>query len=314
MRYSLPQQLLRSANLHPHKTALIFAGQEMNWQQMLERTRRLAAHLQAMGIGGGDRVAVLALNSADYVCLYFALPWLGAILVPINTRLGVREMQQWLDNVQATALLHDEAYASIAGELSTQNPDLSLLPIAAIADDPTASAIEPVDADDYPDAMIFHTGGTTGVAKGVVLQQEALLVNSMQWCVATGCNASDTFLISPPMFHLVAGMNTIASAMLGATLVVLPRFETALVLDSIARYGVSKAAMVPAMLEMLFADPDFANADLRALKKISYGGAAISPDLLRRSLTHLPGIQFYQIYGQQSAAEPSVVWVPSITH
>lgn len=292
--YSLSAQLLRNARLHPDRVALIFDRQVLSWQGMLERTRRLATMLVAEGAGAGDRIAILANNSADYVALYFAIPWIGAIAAPINTRLTADEINAVLSAMDIRLLLHDQAHAELAAQTtSRRRSDLSRIAVDAFK--PT---VDPAPVDQYADAMIFHTGGTTGLPKGVVLNQQSLLVNSLQWCVATGCNASDRFLIAPPMFHLVAGMNTIAGAMLGAAIVVLPRFDPESVLTAIQTHQVTKAAMVPVMLDMLFKSPNFGVSDLSSLRRVSYGGAPISPELLDRTLRMLPGIKLYQIYGQ----------------
>src|SRR5688572_2484154 len=105
--FSLTQGLRRAVQIKPKATATSFAGRHRVWQQCLERVSRVAGALSALGIQRGDRVAILALNSDRYFELMYAIPWIGAATVPLNTRLAAPEIEYILADSGAVALFVD---------------------------------------------------------------------------------------------------------------------------------------------------------------------------------------------------------------
>ena len=91
--FALTQGLRRAVQIKPNGTATQFAGRRRTWQQSLERVSRVAGALSALGVRPGERVAILALNSDRYFELMYAIPWIGAAMVPINTRLAAPEIE-----------------------------------------------------------------------------------------------------------------------------------------------------------------------------------------------------------------------------
>src|SRR5213078_4423015 len=89
-----------------------FASRRRSWQQTVDRVARVAGALSALGVQRGDRVAILALNSDRYLELMYALPWIGAVMVPINTRLAAPEIEYILADSGSTILFVDTAMAS----------------------------------------------------------------------------------------------------------------------------------------------------------------------------------------------------------
>ena len=91
--FALTQGLRRAVQIKPHGTATHFAGRQRTWQQSVERISRVAGALSALRVQAGDRVAILALNSDRYFELMYAIPWIGAAMVPLNTRLAAPEIE-----------------------------------------------------------------------------------------------------------------------------------------------------------------------------------------------------------------------------
>ena len=107
--FALTQGLRRAVQTRPNGVATSFAGRRRTWQQSADRIGRVAGALSALGVRRGDRVAILALNSDRYLELMYALPWLGAVMVPVNTRLAAPEIEYILDDSGAVALFVDTA-------------------------------------------------------------------------------------------------------------------------------------------------------------------------------------------------------------
>ena len=105
--FALTQGLRRAVQTRPNGPSTSFAGRRRTWQQTADRVSRVAGALSALGVRRGDRVAILALNRDRYLELMYALPWLGAVMVPLNTRLAAPEIEYILKDSGAMALFVD---------------------------------------------------------------------------------------------------------------------------------------------------------------------------------------------------------------
>lgn len=308
--YSFANMLRRAVLVNRHGIATRFEGRQTSWAETLERVQRLASALQRLGIGPGDRVAILAGNSDLYVELLFAIPWAGGVVVPINTRLASEEIAHCLADSGSRLLIVDDGFLRAARQLHALAPELAQLVYAghvagAAADcvnlDALLASCGPVaDAGRGGTDLfaLYYTGGTTGRSRGAMLTHQGMITNTLQWIFEIGVGRDDLLLVVAPMFHLVGGLNAIAAAALGAGLYLMPRFEPRAVLQAIERERVTKAALVPTMINAIVAHPDIAKFDLSSLRRISYGGSPISETLLRRTLEVLPQALLYQVYGQ----------------
>src|SRR6188474_2170182 len=109
--FALTQGLRRAAQTKPNGISTHFASRRRTWQQTSDRVSRIAGALFALGVRPGDRVALLALNSDRYFELMYAIPWIGAVMVPINTRLAAPEIEYILADSGSVALFVDAAMA-----------------------------------------------------------------------------------------------------------------------------------------------------------------------------------------------------------
>src|SRR5258707_9657707 len=107
--FALTQSLRRAVQTKPNGLATSFASRRRNWQQSAERISRVGGALSALGVRPGERVAILALNSDRYFELLYAIPWIGAAMVPLNTRLATPELEYILADSGAVVLFVDTA-------------------------------------------------------------------------------------------------------------------------------------------------------------------------------------------------------------
>ena len=281
----------------------------MTWLEALERVARIASALRSLGLSDGDRVGILAANSDDYFLSLHAIPWAGGIAVPINMRLSEPEIQHCANDAGCRTLLVDarqvETASAMRSALTTVEHvlcfDRGKAPHGAeslnalLADCPPC---EDAGRGDGDIAALYYTGGTTGRPKGVMLTHAGLLTGVLQWANALGVTQQDRFLIVAPMFHLVGGLNAIATTMLAAQACILGRFDAHLALNEIEAAGVTKAGLVPAMVNMMVDQIAESSADVSSLRKISYGGAPMTEASLKRALAAMPHVDFHQVYGQ----------------
>ncbi|MBS0642798.1 MAG: long-chain fatty acid--CoA ligase [Proteobacteria bacterium] len=307
----LTQSLSRAVMVNPNGVATIFRDRVRTWSQCAERIRRLASGLTARGVGKGDRVAILALNSDRYFELMFAAPAIGAIIVPINTRLAPPEIDYILKDSGARMLLLDTTFAPMLSRLTELDAvqDVVFLDDGAVPDG--LCPYESLLADDAPlpevaghddVAGIFYTGGTTGRSKGVMLTHRNLVSNAIMVVTAFGYRPDSVYIHSGPMFHLADGASTYAVTMIAATHVFIPRFDPLDLLGEIQRTKVTNALLVPTMAAAVANHPDVGKYDTSTWRICAYGASPMPEAVLQKIKTVLPTVKFIHAYGMTEAA------------
>src|SRR5216684_3856450 len=177
--FALTQGLRRAVQTKPDGISTHFSGRGRIWRESLERVSRVAGALSALGVRRGDRVAILALNSDRYLELMYAIPWIGAVMVPLNTRLAAPEIEYILSDSGTVALFVDTAMSHHLTALQGKMPgvrevvwmDDTSAPEGMLRFEDFANyeAADDAGANDDDLAGLFYTGGTTGRAKGVML-------------------------------------------------------------------------------------------------------------------------------------------------
>ncbi len=310
--FALTQGLRRAVQIRPKGPSTAFASRRRNWEQTVERVARVAGALAALNVGRGDRVAILALNSDRYLELMYALPWIGAVMVPLNTRLATPEIEYILDDSGAVALFVDAAMAhhlkALDGRMPKVREVIWLDDIASpegILHYEDLTAYEPtndVGAADDDLAGLFYTGGTTGRSKGVMLTHTNLVSNAMNAVAGMGFTADTAYIHSGAMFHLADGASTFGVTLAGGRHAFVARFEPVEVLQTIAREKVTHAQFVPTMINMLVSHPRFAEFDLATLSFILYGASPMPEGVLRAAMAAMPHVRLMHGYGMTEAA------------
>jgi long-chain acyl-CoA synthetase len=310
--FALTQGLRRAVQIKPNGWATHFAGRRRTWQQSLERVSRVAGALSALGVRRGDRVAILALNSDRYLELMYAIPWLGAVMVPLNTRLAAPEIEYILSDSGATVLFIDTAMShhltALEGRIpgvrevvwldDTSGPE-GMLHFEDLAN---YEAADDVGASDDDLAGLFYTGGTTGRSKGVMLTHTNLVVNALNGVAGIGFNGDTTYIHSGPMFHLADGASTFGVTLSGGRHAFVPRFEPVEVLQTIQTDKVTHAQFVPTMINMLVNHPRFGEFDISTLSFILYGASPMPEGVLRKAMEMMPRVRLMHAYGMTEAA------------
>ena len=302
----ITQALNRAAMVNRGGVATIFRARRRSWAESAARIAGIAGGLARLGIGRGDRVAILALNSDRYFEAMFAIPGLGAIIVPFNTRLAPPEIAFMLADSGAKALLLDDHFAGLPGQLA----DLaSVAHVIHIGDGATPAGMIAYEAllgepapgfgeaggDDV--AGIFYTGGTTGRSKGVMLSHRNLVSNAAMIIPAVGYRSDSVYIHAGPMFHLADGASTFAITTVAGTHVFIPRFDVADMLGEIARHRVTNALLVPTMINATANFPAIGEYDISSLRVIPYGAAPMPDAVLQKAMATMPGVRFLHVYG-----------------
>ena len=307
---NLGEWLARRALLTPDKIGLIDStdGARLTYRALNQRACALAVYLeQQYQIRQGERVAVLALNAPEYLDAFFACALLGAILVPLNWRLTVRELSIILNDCEPELLLHDLSHSERATEvLHALRERSDPLPVCSFSAFPgeqaeLAALAKPfVTADGEEPAVILYTSGTTGAPKGVMLSHRMITWNAINTQISWGLRETDITPTFAPFFH-AGGLNVLTTPLyhLGGTVVLLPDSRPQTILHAIEKERCTVVFAVPTVFQNMLEDPAFASADLASVRFCVTGGSSCSLPVIRGYAER--GLEFRQGYGLTEA-------------
>jgi O-succinylbenzoic acid--CoA ligase len=337
---SLPLSLPRAARVRPAHAALLMPGREQPHSLSYAGLEDLAAHLArqmaGLGVRKGDRVAALLPDGPRFVALYHALPRLGAVLVPLNTRLTPDELAWQVADADPRMVVHECAWAGKLEAVSakvrrirypafdSRGSDLAPANLdgAERAQDRIALAgllgVEPDEAQDLLDELptvsprvIVYTSGTTGRPKGALLSHGNLIFSAMGSALRLGVSPEDRWLAPLPLFH-VGGMAILERSALQASTVVLPRrFEAKGIAALLESESITQVSMVPTMLSRVMKRMDDENGvPPSSLRTVLLGGGPISSEMYARALEQ--GFPVAPTYGLSEAASQVATAAPGM--
>ncbi|HMC40298.1 MAG TPA: long-chain-fatty-acid--CoA ligase [Acidimicrobiales bacterium] len=298
--------LLPAVERLPHKTAVIDGDHTATYEQHLERVMRLGDALRAMGVGPGDRFAAMALNGHQFLELYHASLLTGAVINPLNLRLAPKELEFILADSGSKVCFADAFFAPAIDKVRGQ-AGLDQLVLIGSGDAPHDANYEDVLASgearlpDEPDeeapSILMYTGGTTGLPKGVVLDQRALMLDLYKVSTRWVFDESYVYLHQTPMFHAASIGGVLGIPATGGVTTSVPLFSPDAAIDAIERHQVTMTVMVPTMIAMMLDHPSFDAKRIASLRILTYGASPMPGALLDRLLATLPDIDIYQGYG-----------------
>jgi fatty-acyl-CoA synthase len=294
----------RRARKTPHRTALIHRDTVVGYAALHERTTRLAHVLRACGIRRGDRIAYLGANHPSFLETLFAAGVLGAVFVPLNTRLAGPEVAYQLADSGAKALIHDSSHEPLVEGLRGESDVRTHIVVGPDYENRLAGAsAEPIDEsiglDDV--CIIMYTSGTTGRPKGAMLTHGNLTWNAMNVLIDQDFVTDEVALVSAPLFH-TAGLNMLTLPVLlkGGSCVLVEAFDADGTFELIEAHRITFMFGVPAMFDQIARHPCWAGADLSSLRMLSCGGAPVPTSLI--ATYQARGLTFMQGYGMTEAA------------
>jgi len=283
----------------PQRTALVHETTAHTYAELADRVTRLAHALRSLGIGPGDRVAYLGPNHPALAETLFATGLLGAVFVPLNTRLAVPELAYNLDDSGAETLLWAAEFAGAVAEL---RETVKVREYVAVGDEyerllegaDNTPLDEQVALDDV--CMIQYTSGTSGRPKGVMLSHGNIAWNCYNILLDVDVSSDEVSLVSAPMFH-TAALNQLflPTVLKGGTSVLMSSFDPEHAFELIAEQRVSWMFGVPTMFLAMAQSARWAEADLSSVRILMCGGAPVPESLIYTYQER--GLVFLQGYG-----------------
>lgn len=326
MRVNIGQILSKRAYINPDLEALydVAAGRRFTYEELNARTNQVANAL-AGRVSKGDRVALLMMNSHEYITAFFAVAKLGGVVVPLNWRLVPDELEFILKDSGTTVLFYGEEFLPSAVELQSRAGKTDVAhwihvgspgSVPAFASgfdslvDPQSSAEPVVTAFDDDLLYIMYTSGTTGLPKGVMhthsTQMDALVTlnATSDFCIG------DRYLNPMPLFHVGALTPAIVTTYRGLAQVLMRAFDPVKAWELVTAERINNALLVPAMLQAMRVTFDPAQHDKKTVRWFLSGAAPV-PVTLINQYTEM-GIEIHQVYGLTETCGPACVTTPDV--
>ncbi|MFD9548958.1 FadD3 family acyl-CoA ligase [Nocardia salmonicida] len=292
---TIPQMVLSAGDRFGDAEAIVDGPLRLSFTDLADRVRRAAGAFAAAGIEKGDRAAIWAPNSAEWIIAAFGLVTAGGVLVPINTRFKAEEAADVVRRSGAELLLVQQGF------LGTEYAGPQGVPVIDLKSDFLASGKpfeRTMNGTDIAD--IIYTSGTTGRPKGVMMNHRQTLRLYAEWCDLADLREGDRYLIVNPFFHTFGyKAGVISSLIRGATILPVPVFEIDRVLELVERERVTMLPGPPTLYHALLDAPD--THDLSSLRTAVTGAADIPVELIRRVKTELPFKSIMTGYGLTEA-------------
>ncbi|MDQ2742617.1 MAG: AMP-binding protein, partial [Chloroflexota bacterium] len=245
----MPDWLGQRAFLTPDRLAIVTPRESLTFTELDCRVAQVAGGLASLDVSAGDRVALLGRNSLDFATVVHAVPRLGAILVPLNTRLTMPELAHQVADSQPKLLLVGEEMVSTANALEQvglQCIDMSRLPMG--------DTVPPGQIDLAHVHSIIYTSGTTGTPKGAMLTYANFWWSATGSALNLGNRLDDVWLACLPLFHVGGLSILLRSVVYGIPAVIHAGFDPVAVNQAIDHEGVTIISVVSAMLQRMLAE------------------------------------------------------------
>jgi len=300
--------LTRAAQKWPEEIAFSFGEQSLNYRELDELTNRFANGLIDLGIETGEKVLLLLTNSLDFVISYYGILKAGATVTTVNPLSRQAELSHQLSDTDATAIVTSTDYHPLVREVKagTAVKEVVLTDTIEGKDVITLNKLVnnyPVNPPQFQAnpkedvAAIVYTGGTTGLAKGVLLTHFNLVANAIQNAAWFGWSNQDTIIGLLPFYHswgACTGLNSPIYS--GARVIIVPRFDAEELLTTIERERATVLYGAASMFTSLVNSPAITRRDLSSLRYVKSGAMPIPPEI-RQKWEQLTGVSMVLGYG-----------------
>lgn len=275
--------------------AIVDGSVRLSFAELADRVRRAAGAFAAAGVAKGDRVAIWAPNSAEWIIAAFGLLTAGGVLVPVNTRFKASEADDIIRRSGAKLVLVEKGFLGLDFSAPPEVPVIDLRSDFLSSGSPLQRSVAAADIAD-----IIFTSGTTGRPKGVMMTHQQNLRLYAEWCDLADLREGDRYLMVNPYFHTFGyKAGCIAACIRGATMVPVRVFDVNTVLELIEAERITMLPGPPTLYQSLL--DARGTHDLSSLRAAVTGAADIPVDLIRRIRNELPFRSIMTGYGLTEA-------------
>ena len=318
------------------RTAMIYYGRHITWEEYIDLILRAANSLKEMGVRKGDRVYMGMLNCPQFFISYFAIHSVGGVAIPLSPGYKKGEISHVINNSGAKVLIIQESVVPLYDELKDQLPSVEHVVAVKldeyVPDDPypefpadlrSKSAALPAGVitwlefvsseqiDDFADvdindlAQLQYTSGTTGRPKGAMLTHKNILHGAFLNGMSPTLTVDGVAICALPMFHVTALNDLVNAPMLfGAAVVIMTRFDPEGFLQAVERYKPNYTVLATPVVVMISNNPAFGKYDISSLKVLGMGGAAMPVAVAESYLAR--GVTLTEGYGMSETCATTI--------
>jgi fatty-acyl-CoA synthase len=292
---------------HPERIALECDAQRWTYRQLGERVGRLAAALTARGLRCGDRIAILSENRAEYVELELAVAQIGVVLACQNWRQSDAELEHCIRLVSPSLLFHSQRQAEGVGRVPHGVPQVLNLDqdYAALLAQPLSAepASVPADIDPETGLVILYTSGTTGMPKGALISQRAMIARSMITLVDSPVQPGDSFIAWAPLFHMVSTDSVYGTLMSGGKVIVMDGLQVEQLVEITSREFIGHLTLMPGMIDRVIDELDRSGLTPKGARSIGCMADLVPAAQITR-ITTLYRAPFRNSFGSTETGSP----------
>lgn len=299
--------LAQNARKYPEKLAIHCEDRTYTYHQFNEEVNKFAHGLLTLGVQKGQKVAMMMKNSDRFAFVFFAAAKVGAVIVPVNTRLTSSEAQYILEQSDSVLVICDDVFEQIIADalantavkhviVSGNNVNKSHINYESVT---TNNIEEPaIQITEQDDLEILYTSGTTGKPKGALFDHNRVFKVGIGMVVGLGLNQNDRLLHIAPLFHSAQlNLFLISGTILGATHYIHPDFHPVKTIQAIHEHKITFFFGVPAMYNFLLQVPNSKDYDLSSVTRCAYGAAPMAPELVKKSMELFGTEEFNNLCG-----------------
>ena len=312
--------------IQPSKVAVISNGDPFTYAQLNSRVNRLSNLFLDRGIKKGDRVGVLLRNCLEYIEIFFALSKIGGILVPLNWRLAIPELEFIMQDSGTDFIIFEDDFIENAEKLrkkihisnciscsidgkSTKKGIISwaIDYESSVGLYPDSEPVTSVFSGEDDPHILMYTSGTTGLPKGVVLSHRKTFFNVLNASQYFDLSRNDILIVARPLFHsggLIVEMAPVIYK--GGTVIIKKRFSPSEILETIKKFNVTILELPATVYNFILNECDISRFDFGTIKCAFTGGERVSVSLLKALKDK--GLLVSQIYGLTEAS--TLFWLP----
>ncbi len=313
---------LQQVARHPDRVALVFGEQRWTYRELAHRVGRLATRLAGMGLQRGDRIALLSENRPEYVELEMAAARLGVVLACQNWRQSDSELEYCVQLVSPRLLVFSQRQAEVVQRIAHGVPQLINLdtgyePLLAAETAPACNASSvtgsdtgsdtgsspPDDIDPEAGLVILYTSGTTGLPKGALISQRAMVARAMIARIDLGAQPGDAFIAWAPLFHMVSTDTVYATLMHGGQVIVMDGLDVAQLVAITAREFIGHLTLMPGMIDRVIDELDRTGMQPKGARSIGCMADLVPAAQIAR-ITTLYRAPFRNSFGSTETGSP----------
>jgi len=337
-RESIVWHLYHNAVRFANKPAIIFYGNEITYKELKALVWKAAGGLRKLGVQKGDRVYLALENCPQFIISYYAAMALGAIVIAGSPMFKEGELTYVLNDCTAKVVIIEDALYPILQSIRNKVPAVESVVVTSLAEYLPSEPSLPVppgmtnESVEYPDtidwsefinsepldkmveldikkdvALLQYTSGTTGNPKGAMITHFNIMANATSAPMSVRATSEDVYLTVLPLFHVTGMTNSMnAPVYLGATMVVITRFDAETLLIAIEKYKCSVWLAITTMNIAVINHPNLKKYDISSLRALISGGAPVPPAIVEK-YRELTGCNLVEGFGMSETISATIL-------